>query len=298
MRGWKVAATLVAINLPETCAELKALKKEQKDDATSGPEDDSKKVHDLQDELKDEKRSRLVQEAAATEAIRNVPDSRNSSWQRPGRGWRACSRSLLARKMKSRTSKRPLKNKEVEHLQFGWTRSRWTIAVLAALLGIFGLTGKDALVLSFHSFVGSLLTGLLLAGSVGFVVSNLFGEGTSWLDANAAITNGTGSYTCYFVWLLVTCTLAGLQFFFAFAQRYSTCFVDTLHLNAGGDITEQDCQQPLLGATTMEEPQVPLPPVPPPDVGWNMILTLNGGGMVDSLIALIRSAFVFFFAAV
>ena len=79
------------------------------------------------------------------------------------------------------------------------------MATVALLLGVFGLsgpcfmdfcesgarTGKDGLVIAFHSvrlpyiiesiqrcqLVGSIVTGLLIAGCAGFVASNLFGDG-------------------------------------------------------------------------------------------------------------------------
>lgn len=276
MRGWKVATALAVINWPNAIAELKALKQEPVTDSwadltSAKDEPDSKQDTDnLKKQLEDEKRSRLVQEAAATEAIRNVTEQ--MQLRRQAEKTTAETRSRLDIALHDLAEeKNEVKNlKEALQKQGNGTVAvwlvsshwQWSMALLAALVGMFGLVGTDALVIAFHSLVGSLLTGLLLAGSVGFLGSNLFGEGTSWLDANDAVLNGAGSYTSYFVWLVTTC----LSLFrwrsnipvILFAQ------VETLHLNTAGEITEEDCQQPLLGATTWDPEVVPLPPVPPP----------------------------------
>ncbi|CAL1133188.1 unnamed protein product [Cladocopium goreaui] len=262
MRGWKVATALAAINWPNAWAELKALKQEPVTDwadLTAKDEPDSKQDMDsLKKQLEDEKRSRLVQEAAATEAIRNVTEQ--MQLRRQAEKTTAETRSRLdsalhdlAEEKNEVKDLREALQKQGNGTVAVWLVSshwQWTMALLAALVGMFGLVGTDALVIAFHSLVGSLLTGLLLAGSVGFLGSNLFGEGTSWLDANDAVLNGAGSYTSYFVWLVTTC----LSLFrwrsnipvILFAQ------VETLHLNTAGEITEEDCQQPLLGATTWD----------------------------------------------
>lgn len=219
MRGWKVATALAVINWPNAIAELKALKQEPVTDSwadltSAKDEPDSKQDTDnLKKQLEDEKRSRLVQEAAATEAIRNVTEQ--MQLRRQAEKTTAETRSRLDIALHDLAEeKNEVKNlKEALQKQGNGTVAvwlvsshwQWSMALLAALVGMFGLVGTDALVIAFHSLVGSLLTGLLLAGSVGFLGSNLFGEGTSWLDANDAVLNGAGSYTSYFVWLVTTC---------------------------------------------------------------------------------------------
>jgi len=272
MKGWKVATALVALNLSETCADLKAWKNQPAAlDETSSDEPDSKEIHDLQKQLEDEKRSRLVQEAAATEAIRNVTEQMRL--RRETEEKMAETRSRLESLHQELTeNKDEIKNlKEALQKQGSGTVAvwlvsshwQWTMALLAAMVGVFGLMGTDALVIAFHSLVGSVLTGLLLAGCVDFLGSNLFGEGSSWLDANDAVLNGAGGYISYIVWLLTTC----LSLFRWRSNIPVILFakVETLHLNTAGEITEEDCQQPLLGATTWDPEVVTLPPVPPPN---------------------------------
>ncbi|CAJ1437808.1 unnamed protein product [Effrenium voratum] len=254
---WRVAALALL-----ECVDLAVAETAKDGDAS---------MKELRAQLEDERRSRQVQEAAAVEAINNVTAQMRK--RREVETELTSTRSklqkvldeLAAEKLEVKDLKGSLQTQGTGPLTV-WLLSshwQWTIASLAAAVGAFGVFGADGLVIAFHSFMGCLVTGLLVAGCLDFIFGNVFGAGISWLDSNAELLNGAGSYTAYIVWLLVTC-------FSLFRWRSKVpvilfAQVDTLHLNTAGEISEEEGHhQPLLEADSLDE--VPLPPAPPPSV--------------------------------
>lgn len=263
LRCWRVAAAWAALALSQSLAEAH-------NKSADAAADSTQEIEKLRRKLQDAEMSRRVQEAAALEAIANV--STQMLLRQQAANDLAATRARLASLFEElKSEKRVVQDLRASLQGEGngpvtvWlVSSHWqlTIAILAALVGVFGVVGPDALVIALHSGFGSVLTGLLVSGSFDFVSSYFFGKGMSWLDASCALLAGRGSLFAYVIWLVVTC--ASLIRWRSNIPLILFAKVETLHLTGTDDDDESDRARPLLEGV---DPEAPLPPPGHPPSG-------------------------------
>lgn len=219
--------------------------------AANATSSDAQEIALLKQQLQDARRSRKVAEVAAAADIANVTEQL--------RLLNTVKAELMRTRPKLANAKQELAEAtaQLQELKEGlghhgsgpvavWMISfpyQWIIALLTFLLGLLAALGPEELVASFHSVNGALATGLLVAGSCSLLASDFFGMGTSWLDANCALLNGSSSLVGYLLWALVTCW--GLIRWRSKVPFVLFTTVEVLHVSAPENMPA-DCQRPLV----------------------------------------------------